>query len=70
MKKLGEIRISPQQGKALLTVKADLGLTVKVMRFLTLEVCKQMCIPFCQKLFWDEQAKETHSSGMQEWQMA
>lgn len=54
--------LSLQQGKDLQA--KDLQRAGEVVRSLSLEVCKRTYMPLCQKLFWDEQAKETHSSGM------
>ena len=48
------------QEKDLLTIPADQGhsLAGRMVRSLSLEVCKLMCMPICQKLC-HEQAKET-----------
>ena len=48
------------QEKDFLMIPADQGrgLAAKMVRSLSLEVYKLMCMPICQKL-WHEQAKET-----------
>lgn len=72
-KELGKMtELSLQQEKGLLTIQGDQGhrLAGEVVRSLSLELCKLLCMSLCQKLFWDEQAKETHCFGMLEWWMA
>ena len=59
-KELGKMTELLLQEKDLLTIPADQGhsLAGRMVRSLSLEVCKLMCMPICQKLC-HEQAKET-----------